>query len=100
MMAMIIRLSYKRQHVFPKSIYMRKLLLALGLLTAYSLNAQKDMTGIEKCPFHASLEEPETRHRRSRQFGLVAQQTKSECPSAKLKSIRPDGSGFNYQTSL
>ena len=57
-MAMIIRLSYKRQHVYPKSIYMRKLLLALGLLTAYSLNAQKDMTGIEKCPFHASLEEP------------------------------------------
>lgn len=37
---------------------MNKLLLAIGLITAITTNAQKDMSGIEKCPFHAAQEEP------------------------------------------
>ncbi|MBX7053002.1 MAG: catalase/peroxidase HPI [Flavobacteriales bacterium] len=39
---------------------MRKLVFFISLFMAQTLNAQKDMSGIEKCPFHASMQEPKS----------------------------------------
>ena len=79
---------------------MNKLLLAIGLLTGITLNAQKNMAEIDKCPFHASMKEPEktptpvtNEHWWPNKLNLSVLRSNSELSD-------PMGPDFNYKAAF
>jgi catalase-peroxidase len=76
---------------------MNKLLLAIGLITAITTNAQKDMSGIEKCPFHAA--QPESKPAASGTNNMDWWPNKLNLGVLRQNSNLSDpmGSGFDYR---